>query len=281
MAELRVPAPPRRHLLSIRDLGRDDVERLLETSRGLASSLDREVKKLPTLRGRTVVNVFYESSTRTSSSFELAAKRLSADVMSIKASGSAVDKGESLKDTALTLDAYGALPGQVVEPDMVQLDQVRGDGYGYDIAVNPAKNALLTSSFTGSNNYMRELGEVVKDPEAMKHFGNTMVMWNLKTMQPEQILTVPGAPLEIRWALPEGQNWAITAAALTSQLWLVKRDARGVWAAKDVAAIGDPAKIPLPVDISITADAKTYDGTTDATARPTLTIDFWLRRIAR
>jgi selenium-binding protein 1 len=133
---------------------------------------------------------------------------------------------------------------------------VRGDGYGYDIAVNPAKNALLTSSFTGSNNYMRELGEVVKDPEAMKHFGNTMVMWNLKSMQPEQILAVPGAPLEIRWALPEGNDWAITATALTSKLWLVKRDAAGHWQAKDVATIGDPAKIPLPVDISITADAK-------------------------
>jgi len=65
-----------------------------------------------------------------------------------------------------------------------------------------------------------------------------------------------GAPLEIRWALPAGQNWAITAAALTSQLWLVKRDGQGRWQAKDVAAIGDPAKIPLPVDISITADAK-------------------------
>src|SRR5204863_3454791 len=69
-------------------------------------TLEREVKKLPTLRGRTVVNVFYESSTRTSSSFELAAKRLSADTMSIKSSGSSVDKGESLKDTALTLGAY-------------------------------------------------------------------------------------------------------------------------------------------------------------------------------
>jgi selenium-binding protein 1 len=134
--------------------------------------------------------------------------------------------------------------------------QIKGDGYGYDIAVNPAKNALLTSSFTGWNNYMRDLGEVVKDPEAMKHFGNTMVMWNLKTMEPEKILAVPGAPLEIRWALPEGQNWAITATALTSKLWLVKRDARGTWTAKDVATIGDPAKIPLPVDISITADAK-------------------------
>jgi selenium-binding protein 1 len=136
------------------------------------------------------------------------------------------------------------------------IKQIKGDGYGYDIGVNPAKNALLTSSFTGWNNYARDLGEVVKDPEAMKHFGNTMVMWNLKTMEPEQILAVPGAPLEIRWALPEGQDWAITAAALTSQLWLIKRDARGTWAAKDVATIGDPAKIPLPVDISITADAK-------------------------
>ena len=136
------------------------------------------------------------------------------------------------------------------------LKQVKGDGYGYDIAVNPAKNALLPSSFTGWNNYMRDLGEVVKDPEAMKHIGNTMVMWNLKTMTPEQIFAVPGAPLEIRWALPEGRNWAITATALTSQLWLIKRDAAGKWQAKDVGAIGDPSKIPLPVDISITADAK-------------------------
>jgi aspartate carbamoyltransferase catalytic subunit len=114
MADIRVmrddlmPPPPneRRHLLSIADLSRGDVERLLGTARSFARSLEREMKKLPTLRGRTVVNVFYESSTRTSSSFELAAKRLSADTMSIKASGSAVDKGESLKDTALTLGAY-------------------------------------------------------------------------------------------------------------------------------------------------------------------------------
>jgi aspartate carbamoyltransferase catalytic subunit len=105
--DLLPPAPTeRRHLLSIADLSRDDVERLLATARSFARSLEREMKKLPTLRGRTVVNVFYESSTRTSSSFELAAKRLSADTMSIKASGSAVEKGESLKDTALTLGAY-------------------------------------------------------------------------------------------------------------------------------------------------------------------------------
>jgi aspartate carbamoyltransferase catalytic subunit len=112
--DLRPPGPPaRRHLISIGDLERDDVERLLATARSFARSLEREMKKLPTLRGRTVVNVFYESSTRTSSSFELAAKRLSADTMSIKAAGSAVDKGESLKDTALTLAAY--------DPDVIVL----------------------------------------------------------------------------------------------------------------------------------------------------------------
>jgi aspartate carbamoyltransferase catalytic subunit len=98
--------PPRRHLISIGDLGRDDVERLLGTARNFERSLERELKKLPTLRGKTVVNLFYESSTRTSSSFELAAKRLSADTMSIKSTGSSVDKGESLKDTAITLGAY-------------------------------------------------------------------------------------------------------------------------------------------------------------------------------
>jgi aspartate carbamoyltransferase catalytic subunit len=99
-------AGDRRHFISIADVTRDDVERLLATARNFERSLEREMKKLPTLRGRLVVNVFYESSTRTSSSFELAAKRLSADTMSIKAAGSSVDKGESLKDTALTLSAY-------------------------------------------------------------------------------------------------------------------------------------------------------------------------------
>jgi selenium-binding protein 1 len=131
-----------------------------------------------------------------------------------------------------------------------------GDGYGYDLAINPAKNVMLTSSFTGHANYMRPLGEVVKDAEAMKKFGNTMVVWDLKAMKPTKVLAVPGAPLEIRWSLKEGDNWAVTAAALTSKIWLVKQDAKGEWTAKDVATIGDPAKIPLPVDISITADGK-------------------------
>jgi aspartate carbamoyltransferase catalytic subunit len=90
----------------VEDLSLTDVERILETARAMASSLDREVKKLPTLRGRTVVNLFYEASTRTLASFELAAKRLSADTMSLRSAGSSADKGESLKDTALTLAAY-------------------------------------------------------------------------------------------------------------------------------------------------------------------------------
>jgi aspartate carbamoyltransferase catalytic subunit len=105
--DLRPPAPPpRRHFISIKDVTRDDLERLMATARTFERSLEREVKKLPTLKGRLVINMFYESSTRTSSSFELAAKRLSADTMSIKAAGSSVDKGESLKDTAITLGAY-------------------------------------------------------------------------------------------------------------------------------------------------------------------------------
>jgi aspartate carbamoyltransferase catalytic subunit len=91
-----------RHLLSIADLTRDDVERILDSARRLAGSDER----LPTLRGKLVLNLFFESSTRTSSSFELAAKRLSADVMSLKAAGSSVDKGESLRDTILTLSQY-------------------------------------------------------------------------------------------------------------------------------------------------------------------------------
>jgi aspartate carbamoyltransferase catalytic subunit len=95
----------RRHLLSVCDLRREDVERILGSARRLSSSLE-EGEKLATLRGRLVVTLFYESSTRTSTSFELAAKRLSADTMSIRASGSSVEKGESLRDTVETLSAY-------------------------------------------------------------------------------------------------------------------------------------------------------------------------------
>ena len=98
----------KRHLLSAGDLSRDDALLVLDTAAELARVSDRTVKKLPTLRGRTIVNLFFEDSTRTRTSFELAAKRLSADVVNFSAKGSSVSKGESLKDTALTLEAMGA-----------------------------------------------------------------------------------------------------------------------------------------------------------------------------
>jgi aspartate carbamoyltransferase catalytic subunit len=97
-----------RHLLSTADLSLDDGLAILDTARELAQVADRPVKKLPTLRGRTVVNLFFEDSTRTRISFEAAAKRLSADVINFSAKGSSLSKGESLKDTALTLQAMGA-----------------------------------------------------------------------------------------------------------------------------------------------------------------------------
>jgi aspartate carbamoyltransferase catalytic subunit len=97
-----------RHLLSAGDLDRDETLLILDTAEQLSRVAARPVKKLPTLRGRTVVNLFYEDSTRTRISFEAAAKRLSADVINFSAKGSSVSKGESLKDTAMTLEAMGA-----------------------------------------------------------------------------------------------------------------------------------------------------------------------------
>ncbi len=95
-----------RHLLSIEQLSKVEIEAILDRAESFAEVGRRDIKKVPTLRGRTVVTLFYEASTRTSSSFELAAKRLSADLVSVRAAGSSVDKGESLKDTIATLSAY-------------------------------------------------------------------------------------------------------------------------------------------------------------------------------
>jgi aspartate carbamoyltransferase catalytic subunit len=143
VAELRVIVrPPRRHLLSIADLGSDDVERLLGTARSFARSLERELKKLPTLRGRTIVILFFESSTRTSSSFELAAKRLSADTMAVKSAGSAVDKGESLKDTAATLGAY--------DPDVIV---IRHPHIGAPQLVASVTDAHVVNAGDGKNQH--------------------------------------------------------------------------------------------------------------------------------
>ncbi len=141
--ELRPPVPPaRRHLISVADLTRDDVERLLGTARTFESSLERQVKKLPTLQGHLVINLFYESSTRTSSSFELAAKRLSADTLNIKATGSSVDKGESLKDTALTLDAY--------DPDVII---IRHPQIGAPNLVAAVTHAHIVNAGDGKNQH--------------------------------------------------------------------------------------------------------------------------------
>jgi len=96
-----------RHLLSIEDLDRGAIDRILALASNFAQVADRPIKKVPSLRGRLVINLFYEASTRTRSSFELAAKRLSADVLNLVASGSSVEKGESLRDTVATLSAYG------------------------------------------------------------------------------------------------------------------------------------------------------------------------------
>jgi len=131
------------------------------------------------------------------------------------------------------------------------------DGYGYDARVLPRKNALLTSSFTGFDNYMRDFGKLTADAEAMKHFGSTMVMWDFHTRQPKKVFQVPGAPLEVRWAWGEKHNYALTATALTSKLWLVYADDKGDWQANEVATVSDVKGGVLPVDISLSADDKT------------------------
>jgi methanethiol oxidase len=128
------------------------------------------------------------------------------------------------------------------------------DGYGYDIRALPRRNVMVTSSFTGWNNYMMDLGKMMGDGEAMKRFGNTVVIWDLHTRKPKKILDVPGAPLEIRCAWGSQNNYCFTTTALTSKIWLIYEDDAGEWQAKDVADIADASKIPLPVDISISAD---------------------------
>ena len=136
------PGAGRRHLIGISDLDAADVDRLLQTAATIARSLEREVKKLPALRGRLVVNLFYESSTRTLSSFDLAAKRLSADTMALRSSGSSVDKGESLKDTALTLAEY--------DPDVIV---IRHPHIGAPQLVAAATRARIVNAGDGKHQH--------------------------------------------------------------------------------------------------------------------------------
>jgi len=133
--------PERRHLLSIADLAREDLERILDTAQAMEAELD-DVRKLDTLAGKTVVNLFYESSTRTLTSFELAAKRLSAEVVSIKSVGSSVDKGESLRDTAATLTAY--------DPDAIVL---RHPSAGAPAIVAEATGAHVVNAGDGKHQH--------------------------------------------------------------------------------------------------------------------------------
>ena len=132
-----------------------------------------------------------------------------------------------------------------------------GAEYGYDARINANLNRMLTSSFTGHNNYMRKLPELMKDAAAMKNFGSTMVVWDFHARKPLQQLAVPGAPLEIRWALNPIHEYAFTSTALTAKIWGVFRKPDGSFEAVAVADIGDPAKLPLPVDMSLSADDST------------------------
>ncbi len=153
---------------------------------------------------------------------------------------------------------YLATHWMPTQSDMRGAEAVGGakaDGYGYDVRANIRKNVMLSSSFTGWSNYMMDFGQMLKDPEAMKRFGNTVVQWDLHTRQPKRVLDVPGAPLEIRFAWGDKANWAFTSTALTSKLHLIHDlDNDGKWDSEAVADIGDPASIPLPVDISIASD---------------------------
>jgi aspartate carbamoyltransferase catalytic subunit len=125
-----------RHLLATRDLSRDDAILILDTAAEMAKTQEREIRKLPTLRGKTVVNLFFEDSTRTRISFEAAAKRLSADVINFSAKGSSVAKGESLKDTAQTLQAMGADGVVIRHPASGAAERLAMSGWIHGAVVN-------------------------------------------------------------------------------------------------------------------------------------------------
>ncbi|MBV9195724.1 MAG: aspartate carbamoyltransferase catalytic subunit [Solirubrobacterales bacterium] len=147
-----------RHLLSIGDLDRAAIERILDRAESFAEVAGREIKKVPALRGRTVVNLFYESSTRTSSSFELAAKRLSADVVSVRSVGSSVDKGESLKDTVQTLSAYDPAAIVIRSPRVGAAQLVAGWTAASVINAGDGKHEHPTQALLDAFTLRRRLG---------------------------------------------------------------------------------------------------------------------------
>jgi aspartate carbamoyltransferase catalytic subunit len=149
-----------RHLISISDLDRGGIERILDRAESFAEVAGREIKKVPALRGRTVVNLFYESSTRTSSSFELAAKRLSADVVSIRSAGSSVDKGESLKDTVQTLSAYDPAALVIRSPHVGAAQLVAGWIDAAVINAGDGKHEHPTQALLDAFTLRRKLGSL-------------------------------------------------------------------------------------------------------------------------
>jgi len=149
-----------RHLISIDDLDRAGIERILDRAESFAVVAGREIKKVPALRGRTIVNLFYEASTRTSSSFELAAKRLSADVVSVRSAGSSVDKGESLKDTVQTLSAYDPAAIVIRSPHVGAAQLVAGWTAATVINAGDGKHEHPTQALLDVFTLRRELGSL-------------------------------------------------------------------------------------------------------------------------
>jgi aspartate carbamoyltransferase catalytic subunit len=149
-----------KHLLSIGDLDRAALERILDRAESFAEVAGREIKKVPALRGRTVVNLFYEASTRTSSSFELAAKRLSADVVSVRSAGSSVDKGESLKDTVQTLSAYDPAAIVIRSPHVGAAQLVAGWTPASVINAGDGKHEHPTQALLDAFTLRRKLGSL-------------------------------------------------------------------------------------------------------------------------
>jgi aspartate carbamoyltransferase catalytic subunit len=149
-----------KHLLSIEDLSREGIERILDRAASFEEVAGREIKKVPALRGRTVVNLFYEASTRTQSSFELAAKRLSADVVSIKSTGSSVEKGESLKDTVQTLSSYAPSAIVIRSPRVGATDLVARWTDAAVINAGDGKHEHPTQALLDVYTLRRELGDL-------------------------------------------------------------------------------------------------------------------------
>ncbi|HTX29917.1 MAG TPA: aspartate carbamoyltransferase catalytic subunit [Solirubrobacteraceae bacterium] len=148
------------HLISIEDLDRAGIERILDRAESFEEVAGREIKKVPALRGRTVVNLFYEASTRTSSSFELAAKRLSADVVNIRSIGSSVDKGESLKDTVQTLSAYDPAAIVIRSPHAGAAQLVAGWTSAAVINAGDGKHEHPTQALLDAFTLRRRLGSL-------------------------------------------------------------------------------------------------------------------------